>query len=69
MTPSAVTIRERRPSDARGFTVVTAIVADGDSGEYVIANSLVGTDAEVREILAMSADRVANREATRAGQD
>lgn len=67
--PSHVTIRTRRASEAPGFTIVTAMVDGGDSGDYTIASSLVGTDAEVREILAQSQQRMESRDATRAGQD
>lgn len=69
MSPDSVHIQRRTDTGIPGFTTVTAIVDGGDSGDYAIANNLVGTDAEVREILAMSASRVADRDATRAGRD
>lgn len=69
MTPASVHIQRREPSGVPGFVRVFAIVDGGDSGDYTIAENLIGTDAEIREILAMSADRMATRDATRAGQD
>ncbi len=69
MISSRVTITRRNPGPAHGFMTVFAHVADGDTGEYVIAEGLAGTQREIDEILAQSAVRRQLREATKAGMD
>jgi hypothetical protein len=58
----------RTDSVARGFQRVHAQVANGVTGEYEIANGLVGTDAELEEIRAQSARRAEAIDQTRPGQ-
>lgn len=69
MSEPRVFIRDRYPAVVSGYTHVVATVLNGDSGEYVIANALVGTDGEIREILAQSEDRMVARRATAPGHE
>lgn len=69
MTQPRITVTKRTPGPVSGFTTVHALVDDGVSGDYLLADRLVGTQAEVDEIRAQSNVRLELRLATQAGQD
>lgn len=69
MPEQRVRITKRTAGPVEGFTMVFAYVDGGDTGEYTIHSSLVGTPGEEREILEQSAARMELRAATQAGQD
>lgn len=69
MIMAVVTVTWRADGPVHGFTTVHAFVKSGDTGEYIIASHLVGTQAEIDEILAQSAVRQQIRLATQTGQD
>lgn len=69
MAQERVRIDRRVQSGVPGYLQVFAYVDDGDTGEYLIAQSIVDTPREIEEILAQSADRMVHREATRPGLD
>ncbi len=66
--PARILITDRKPSGVDGHTAVTAQVDDGDSGEYLIANWLVNSEAEILEIREQATKRAAIRSATAAGE-
>jgi hypothetical protein len=65
----AVKIISRSAGLVEGYTTVNASVAAGETGEFTIADFLIGTPAEEHEIIAQSDARQALRHATKAGQD
>jgi hypothetical protein len=64
----AVKIISRSAGPVEGYTTVNASVVAGETGKFTIANFLIGTPAEEREIIAQSDARQALRHATKAGQ-
>lgn len=66
-TPSPILITGRRPSEVEGFTSVTAQIQDGASGDYLVANEIVGKPEELEEILAQSEHRMEAIRATSHG--
>jgi len=69
MTIGAVRITTRETLPGTPFTQVFAYVDGAESGWYNVLTAVVGTDDELKEILAESANRMAIRDATRAGID
>lgn len=67
MAGPRVTVTARRPGPVAGFTTVTALIVDGEAGEYIVHTDLVNTPGEEREILAQSAARAELRRAARPG--
>lgn len=69
MTSSSprVIVTSRTAGPVHGFTTVFAMVDGGSTGEYQIADKLVGTQAEIDEIRAQSAVRQSLRDATSPG--
>ena len=62
-----IIVTNRTTGEVAGFTNVTAEVDGGANGNYLIANQLVGTDAELAEILAQSMRRMEAIGQTEAG--
>lgn len=69
MAAPRITVTRRTPSPIDGFTTVHAFVDNGVTGEYMIADRIVGTQQEFDEIRAQSNTRLEIRLATQAGQD
>lgn len=65
--PARVIVTGRSPDAATGFTMVMAEVDGGAAGHFMVANSIVGTDAELDEIRAQSARRMEAADQTQAG--
>lgn len=65
--PQRVIVTGRSADATPGFTMVMAEVDGGVNGHYMIANSLVGTDAELTEIREQSARRAEAIDQTRPG--
>lgn len=65
--PQRVIVTARAPSGIPEFTMVTAEVDGGASGDYVVSAVIVGTEAELEEIRNQSARRMEAIDATGAG--
>lgn len=69
MNREDITIKNRIPGAAPGYTTVNATIAGGENGEYLIADQLVGTPDELDEILKQSSERQDTRAATKDAPD